>query len=226
MKLYMHPMSTTSRTVLLFLEDQGIKLDQQAVDLFSGEHHKPQFTAVNPSRMVPVLEDDGFRMTESSAILKYIADKANSPAYPKDLKKRARVNEIMDWFNSNFYRDYGYGVVYPQLFPGHKRPSDAVQAATLAWHKERSQNWLRILNDSILGMGARQKYLTGDDITIADYFASEILAVGEGTCLDCDKYPNVARWMKTMRSLPAWAKVNGPFEGWIASLKDKKFEAV
>ena len=78
---------------------------------------------------MPVLEDGDFRLTESSAILKYLADKMDSPPYPKDLKERARVNESMDWFNTNLYRDFGYGVVYPQIFPHHKRPSDAVQAA-------------------------------------------------------------------------------------------------
>ncbi len=222
MKLYMHPMSTTSRTVLLFVAEAGIQLDEQVVDLFSGEHYKPPFLEVNPSRMVPVLDDDGFRLTESAAIMKYLADKANSPAYPKDLKKRARVNEMMDWINTNLYRDYGYGLVYPQVFPAHKRPSDEVQVATIAWHRERAQNWLAVL-DGLIGT---QKYLCGDEITIADYFAAEIIGVGDAIRCDFSKYPNLARWMKTMKGLKSWSKVNGPFEGWAASMKDKAFEAV
>ena len=59
-------------------------------------------------------------------------------AYPKDVKKRAKVNEMMDWFNSNLYRDWGYGLVYPQVFPGHKRPDDKVQSATLGWHTSKN----------------------------------------------------------------------------------------
>ena len=43
---------------------------------------------------MPVLVDDGFRLTESSAILKYLADRCDSPAYPKDLKERARVRAV------------------------------------------------------------------------------------------------------------------------------------
>ena len=104
MKLYMHPVSMTSRPVRLFIAENGIQVEEQVVDLMTGEHLQPSFAAVNPSKMVPVLEDDGLRLTESSAILKYLADKTNSPAYPKDLKQRAKVNEAMDWFNSNFYR--------------------------------------------------------------------------------------------------------------------------
>ena len=107
MKLYMHPVSMTSRPVRLFIAENGIKVDEVVVDLMTGEHYKEPFTSVNPNRQVPVLEDGGFRLTESSAILKYLADKINSPAYPKDLQRRAKVNEMMDWLNTQFYREYG-----------------------------------------------------------------------------------------------------------------------
>jgi len=40
-----------------------------------GEHYQPEYVAINPNRMVPVLEDGDFRLTESSAILKYLAEK-------------------------------------------------------------------------------------------------------------------------------------------------------
>ena len=105
MKLYYHPVSTTSRPVMLLAADENIALDYELVDLFTGAHQQPAFGAINPSRQVPVLEDDGFRMSESSAILKYLADKAGSAAYPRDLQRRARINECMDWFNTGLYRD-------------------------------------------------------------------------------------------------------------------------
>src|SRR5262249_17762767 len=97
MKLYYHPVSPTTRPILMFAADSGAELDYQVVDLFTGENMQPAYTAVNPSQCVPVLEDGDFRLSESSAILKYLADKIGSPAYPKDLQKRARVNERMDW---------------------------------------------------------------------------------------------------------------------------------
>jgi glutathione S-transferase len=102
--------------VMLFASEEGIDLDYKLVDLFTGEHLKPEFSNINASRLIPVLEDGDFRLSESSAILKYLADKTGSSAYPKDLKQRARVNEMMDWFNANFYKDYGYGLIYSQLF--------------------------------------------------------------------------------------------------------------
>ncbi|MEA2870351.1 MAG: glutathione S-transferase, partial [Hyphomicrobiales bacterium] len=147
MKLYMHPVSMTSRPVRLFMAEKGLKADEEVIDLMTGAHYQEPYASLNPSKLVPMLEDDGFRLTESSAILKYLADKFNLPEYPKDLKQRARVNEIMDWLNTNFYREWGYGLCYPQLFPHLKRPDDNVQKATIEWGKEQSKKWLQVLND-------------------------------------------------------------------------------
>lgn len=52
MKLYMHPVSMTSRPVRLFIAESGIKVDEQLVDLMTGERYKEPFTALNPNRMV------------------------------------------------------------------------------------------------------------------------------------------------------------------------------
>ncbi len=219
MKLYYHPASTTSRPIVLFAAENGIALDLQVVDLFTGEHQKPPYGEINPSRMVPVLEDGDFRLTESSAILKYLADKADSPLYPKDPKARARVNERMDWINTQLARDYCYGFVYPQIFPNHKRRSDEAHDATLQWGKERAQGWLKVMNDSML---ADTPYLCGSQITIADYFAACYVAVGEITTgTRFSAYPNIERWLGRMKLLNAWKTVHEVIEGYAASIKGK-----
>jgi glutathione S-transferase len=224
MKLYYHPASTTSRIVTMFAAEEGVQLDLQVVDLFTGEHLKPEFAAINPNGLVPVLEDGDFRLTESAAIIKYLADKVDSPAYPKELKARARVNEMMDWFNSNCYKDVAYGLVYPQLFPHHKRPSDAVQAGTLAWGKARAQAWLMILDKDLIG--PKKRFLCGDRVTLADYMGAEMVALGEVIRCDYSAYPNVQRWLKNMKALKSWPKVHEVIEGFAASVKEQPFVAV
>jgi glutathione S-transferase len=169
-KLYFHPISTTSRPIMLFAAENGLDLEMQVVDLFTGEHMQPPYSKLNPNRLVPTLEDGDFILTENSAILKYLADKIDSPAYPKDLRQRARVNERMDWTSTQLCSDLVYALVYPQIFDAHKRRSDEAQAATLERGRERAQTWLRILDENMLGTGNR--YLCGDKITIADYHAS------------------------------------------------------
>lgn len=224
MKLYCHPASTTSRMIMQFAAEQGIDLEYKVVDLFTGEHYKPEYTAINPNNMVPVLEDGDFRLTESSAILKYLADKVNSPAYPKELKARARVNEMMDWFNANLYKDFGYGMVYSQTFPHHKRPSEEIQSGTIAWGKQKTQTWLKILDQHLLG--PNKAYLCGDKITIADYLGIEMIAVGSLIRCDFSAYPNIERWVKNMKALKTWPKTHEVIDGFAASLKDKQFVAL
>jgi glutathione S-transferase len=224
MKLYMHPVSMTSRPVRLFIHENNIPVEEQVVDLMTGEHLKEPYTAINPNKLVPVLEDGDFRLTESSAILKYLADKTNSPTYPKDLQKRAKVNEIMDWFNTNFYRDFGYGMAYPQIFPHHKRPTEAMQAGTLAWGQERAMGWLQILND--FWIGPNKAYLTGNDITIADYFGSCLVTLGEVIRVDFGKFPNVNRWLGNMKKLKTWPQINEALYGLAAAVKDLQFVTI
>jgi glutathione S-transferase len=216
-KIYYHPASTTSRPLMLFANEAGMQVDFQVVDLFTGEHMKPPYAGMNPNKLVPMLEDGAFRLTESSAILKYLADKAGSSAYPKDLQQRARVNERMDWINTQLCRDLAYGLVYPQIFPNHKRRSDEAQQSTLAWAKERAGAWLQVLDAHYLGAG--NPYLCGAQITIADYYAAPFVALAEAVGSDLAAYPNVRRWLGRMKQLKSWAKVNEVIDGYAASLK-------
>jgi glutathione S-transferase len=220
-KLYMHPVSTVTRPVRLFIAENGIQCDEELVDLMTGAHHQPPYASINPSKLVPMLEDGDLRLTESSAILKYLADKYDLPSYPKDLKQRAKVNEVMDWFNTQFYRDYGYGLIYPQLFPHHKRRSEEAHAGVIAWGQQGSKNWLQILNDHWIG--PNNLYLCGNELTIADYFGAALVSLGELIGCDLSAYPNVKRWLDNMRKLKAWDRVNDAFNGYAASNQGKEF---
>ena len=222
MKLYMHPVSTASRPVRLFVAEKKIAMTEQVVDLMTGEHYKDEYTAINPSRMVPTLEDGDMKLGESSAILKYLASKAEAPEYPTDLKKRAKVDEAMDWFNTQFYRDFGYGLLYPQIFPNHKRASDEHQSGHVAWGKDKAKNWFGILDKHYVG---DKQYLCGD-ISIADYFGACIVTAGELIGCKYEDYPNVQRWLGNMKKLASWPSVNEVMYGFAGSMKDKKFETV
>ncbi len=224
MKLYMHPVSNTSRPVRMFIQDNNLPVEEEIIDLMTGAHFQEPYISVNPNRQVPTLVDGDLTMGESSAILKYLADKFDLAAYPKDLKARAKVNEMMDWFNTHFYHDYAYGLVYPQVFPHHKRPSDEIQKGTLEWAKEKTKGWLQVLNDHILGKG--NKYLTGDQMTIADYFGAALLTCGEPIRTSFGGYPNIEAWLKRMADTKSWAKCNEALWGFRDYVKDQKFETV
>ena len=222
MKVYYHPVSTTSRPIMLFAAEHDLPIEFTVVDLFTGEHLQPTYAMVNPNCLVPVLEDGDFRLTESSAILKYLAEKVNSPTYPSELRKRARVNERMDWLNTGFYRDLGYGLIYPQVFPHQRRTDPTVQAGTLEWGRDKTRGWMKILDEHWIG--PKQRFLCGDDITIADYFGSAMLTVGEVIHLDYSAYPNINRWLATMKARPSWTKVHEAFYAhFVSPFKEAAF---
>lgn len=223
LKLYMHPVSTVSRPVSLFIAEKKLPVTEQVVDLMSGEHHGPAYTAINPNKAVPALEEGGFRLTESSAILKYLASRFDAPEYPKDLQQRATIDSRMDWFNTGFYKDFGYGLLYPQIFPNHKRPTDDQHAGTIAWGKDKTKTWLGVLNNDILGSN---DYVANNRISIADYFGVCLLTAGELIGCKFEGYPNVQRWVGNMKQLANWKRVNEVMYGFAGSMAGKAFETV
>ncbi|GAB2901695.1 glutathione S-transferase N-terminal domain-containing protein [Paralcaligenes sp. KSB-10] len=87
MRLYYHPVSSNSRRVLLTAIILGAKLELITVDLLKGEHKFEAYLQINPNGKVPLLDDDGFRLWESHAIMQYLADKEGAEVlYPKAIQ--------------------------------------------------------------------------------------------------------------------------------------------
>jgi glutathione S-transferase len=225
MKLYYHPASTTCRPILLLVAAQEINIEYQLVDLFAGAQLKPDFLAINPNGAVPLLEDGEFRLAESSAILKYLAEKSNAPSYPTEARARARVNERMDWFNTGLYRDLGYGLVYPQVIDSYRKGDEPAQRAHLAWSRAKAKHWLEILENHIIG--PTNRFVCGNQLTLADFMGACYVTLGDVIRLNYAAYPNLLRWLGNVKALPYWAQVNEPFYTYfVASFKEKPFEGL
>lgn len=209
LRLYYHPISTTSRPILMFAAEHELPLELRMIDLMAGEQQGPAFSAINPNQTVPLLEHGSFRLTESSAILKYLADLIDSPTYPKDAQKRAKVNEAMDWFQTQLSRELAYGLVYPQIFPHFRRSTSEAQTAALEWSLPRVQRLLSIFNESMLK--ADQPFVLGADVSLADYLGLGLFTVGEAAKLDYSAWPRITRWLQTMKSRPAYLQTHGAF---------------
>lgn len=207
--LYYHPVSTTSRPIMMFAAEHGLAIDYRVVDLFGGEHLGSAFSAINPNQAVPVLQDGSFRLTESSAILKYLADCCESAAYPRELHQRARVNEAMDWFNTGLVREFAYGLMYPQLMPHYKREDPQAQAAALGWSQPRAARLLGLLDEWLLG--PKRRFLLGERLTLADYFGLGVLTLGDVARQDYSRWPNIERWLATMKSRPSFVATHDIF---------------
>jgi hypothetical protein len=108
----------------------------------------------------------------------------------------------MDWLNTQFYRDFGYGLIYPQLFPHHKRRSEEAHSSAIAWGQQGAKNWLQILNDHWIG--PKNQYLCGNELTIADYIGAAVVSIGELVGCDFSAYPNIKRWLDNLKRLKSW----------------------
>lgn len=215
-KLHYDPSSTVCRPIMIFLAEQNLAVELAPLSLAAGEHLGGDLARINPNRLVPALEEDGFVLTESAAILRYLAGIADSPFYPEELRARARIDEALDWFNTGFYRDFGYGLVYPSILP-HYRVHPAQQRELFAWHRERGEAKLQVLNDHMIG--DQGLWIAGEDFSIADMFGSALVTIGELIGFGFEPWPNVRRWLAGVQARPSWAEANAAFYGWRDSLR-------
>ncbi|XP_029985678.1 glutathione S-transferase theta-2 isoform X2 [Sphaeramia orbicularis] len=103
LEVYLDLLSQPCRAVHILLNCTRIPHRVRTVALRKGEQRTPEFTQLNPMQKVPVLVDDGFVLTESDAILKYLVTKYHAPQhwYPRQPERRARVDEYTAWHHSN-----------------------------------------------------------------------------------------------------------------------------
>jgi glutathione S-transferase len=213
MKLYQLPLSDACRPVLLFAAEEGIALQMEIVDLLAGDQLTERFLAINPNGAVPVLDDDSFRLTEGSTILKYLADRVGSSFYPREARARARVNERMDWFNTGFHREFCMGLVWPQVMPDRYGWADAaMQAAALQRAETRSRRYLDVLEGHWLPQEAA--YLGGVAPDLSDCLGACYVSTGALVGFDLSPWPRVPAWLSAMRGRDAWHLSNEPFESW------------
>jgi glutathione S-transferase len=98
LRLYYSPLSSTARRARMTAVQLGLPVDLVLVDLLRSEHRAPEFLRKNRNGLVPVLEDGDLTLTESHAIMQYLADKTPGQAlYPQELAARADVNRWLFW---------------------------------------------------------------------------------------------------------------------------------
>lgn len=95
MKLYNYFRSSASFRVRIALNLKGLACDYVAVHIARGEHKKPEYAALSADTLVPMLEVDGRRLSQSMAIIEYLDDKfPQVPLLPKDAFERAQVRAL------------------------------------------------------------------------------------------------------------------------------------
>jgi len=182
--LYYHPFSSPSRAVQMTATNLGIELNIKVVDLIKGEHLKPEFLKINPQHTVPVIDDNGFCLTESRAIIQYLANgyAKDDTLYPKVTKKRAIVDQRlyfdMGTLNKSFVEAY-----IPSIL-GDAPLDDAKM--------KKFDDALELLE----GFLEQTKYAAGDGLTLADFSIMATLATAQAFAHDFGTVKLVQAYMK------------------------------
>ncbi|HEY5065523.1 MAG TPA: glutathione S-transferase family protein [Xanthobacteraceae bacterium] len=201
MKLYGFSASPNTWKVRALAAYLKMPLEFEFVDLMTGEQQKPAYLALNSTGRTPVLVDDDFKLWESNAILQYVASKTATPLYPSDARGRADVTRWLCWDLAHWGAQACQPLIFENLVKKfvNMGPPDAaaVAKATEAFHKEAK------MLDAHL---AKQKYLVGDTLTIADFAVAGPLFHAEGGQIPLGSYANVRGWFQRVSALPCWGE--------------------
>ena len=188
---YDSPVSANTYKVRLLLAQLGRPHQVVRLDLVRGEVRTPDFRRRNPFGRVPFIEDDGFGLGESNAILLYLA--RGTPLLPADPRGQAQVQQWM-FFEQNQSES---AIGLPRIW---KKLSMAVPQAVFEHYAPRAVSALKVLERHLSG----RKWLVGEAYSVADIalFAYTHLAPEAGH--DLKQYPSVSAWLQRVRDQPGW----------------------
>lgn len=214
MKLYCDPISTSSRPVIMLVADFDLDVDLVTVGLFQNAHQAPAFLEINPLGAVPVLVHDGFTLTESTAILKYLALQFDLPVYPKAMPAQIRVDEATARFATGFSGYHCLYGTYPRMLPQLDWMSDVTKAEMAATGAHGSQRYLSVLDRQLSEGGP---FVCGTELSIADYIGLAQVTLADFVAFDFAPYPAVQDWMRVMRARKGWDAAYAAFTGMLAA---------
>ncbi|RDD38045.1 Glutathione S-transferase theta-1 [Trichoplax sp. H2] len=189
---YSYLVSPPCRAVHMFLTVNNIPFNYQNTNITIGEQRKEEFLKVNPHGKVPVIKDGDFCLTESVAIIQYLAEKYSTPDhwYPRDPVRRARVDEFLSWHQTNTRLNAGglfFNVIVVAKIRNQPRNEEAIKE-----RKEKLKANLEIIENHFL---KGRNFLGGDEISIADIVGIVEIAQNEYIGVDAGKdRPNIKAW--------------------------------
>lgn len=186
-RIHSFPLSGHAHRVELFANLAGIAHEVVNIDLANGEHKKPPFLALNPAGQVPVIEDGETIVSDSNAILVYLARKYAPSYIPSDPAGEAEVQKFLTLAAG----ELAFGPAAARLIKVFNAPLDADFCKATAG---------RVLGKLESHMEGRQ-FLVGNKPTIADVAIYSYTAHAPEGDVSLDPYPNVRRLLTNIEAL-------------------------
>jgi glutathione S-transferase len=190
-KLYNFPRSGHAHRVELMLSLLQLPTELIFVDLTKGEHKTPEFLALNPFGQVPVIDDEGVVLAESTAILVYLAQKYGKGRWlPSDPVGAARVQRWLSVASGQIASGPNQARLVTVFGAAHN--ADEVIA--------RSHALLKVIDQEL----AHSDFLVGNEPTIADVAAYSYIAHAPEGNVSLADYANVRAWLARVEALPGF----------------------
>jgi glutathione S-transferase len=203
MRLYHHPMSSNSRRARMAAIQLGVELELVLVDLAKGAQKSPELLRMNPNGRVPVLDDEGFFLNESHAIMQYLAERTPGQAlYPAEPQPRADVNRWLFWSAQHFQPAVSVlnweRAIKPFLGRGEADPREVARGEQLV------TECASVLDAHLEG----KEWVAQGTLTLADLALAATLMVSERARLPVAHCANLHAWFSRVRELEAWKKTD------------------
>lgn len=201
-EIYSFPLSGHAHRVELFANIAAIDHQVINVDLAGGEHKMPDFLALNPAGQVPVIKDGETVVSDSNAILVYLARKYAPEYLPQDLVQEAEVQKFLTLAAG----EIAFGPAAARLITVFNAPLDEDFAKTIA---------ARVLGKLENHLEGRD-YLVGDCLTVADVAIYSYVAHAPEGGISLEPYPNVRRLLQNIEGQSGFVAMPATKAGLLA----------
>jgi glutathione S-transferase len=196
-------LSPNVRRVRLTAAVLGIELEEKKLDFTKGEHKNPEYLALNPNGAVPTLVDGDFVLTESRAIMQYLASKKpESGLLPLDEAARADVARWQFW-DATHFSPHLAAVAFEKVFKAMMRLGDP-DTRKIEEALGNVRRFGAVLNKRLEG----GRYVVGNALTIADLTLASSLMYAKQAEIPLTEFPNVEAWFSRISELDAWKKTS------------------
>lgn len=155
----------------------------------------PEYRAMNPNGLIPVLDDDGLVLWESNAIVRYLAARyGQGTLWPQEPGERALCDRWMDWQTTALNPAFGPAFMNLVRTPPEKRDAAAVEAS-----RAKTEVLLEILDAQLEG----RSYIEANRLTIADIAVGPAVHRWLNMPIARQARPNVERWYASLYARPA-----------------------
>jgi len=190
MKLYEFAFTRSIRARWM-LQELGVDFEPISVNLFAGEGSRPEFLKLNPAAKIPVLVDGDLVLTESAAIVLYLAEKYRQ-FLPTDVRGRAEVNRWLLFTVTELEQPLWRIAKNKNLYPEEQRLAADIPLA--------SEDFRRMAAVAEEHMQERT-FVVGDDVTVADFVLAYTLDWANEVKL-LDRCPQLVAYMGRMYARP------------------------